>query len=361
MSEGESDGAERSHEPTQKRLDDARKRGEIALSADLTTAAAYAGFLLVATSFGGAAILALAGQLQGVLADAVRLADGVFAASGAPFSGGLLGRTGWSLLPWFAMPAALALVAILGQGGPAFAGEKLEPKLSRISPIVMFGQKFGGSGLFEFFKSLTKLLVYCVALGWYLVLELPAMIGAARLNPANATLEMLRLALGLLWIVLIISLAIGLIDLLYQRFSFLKRNRMTRQEVTDEMKDTDGDPQLRWQRRQRGIAISMNQMVAEVPKASVVIVNPTHYAVALSWDPTRNGAPRCVAKGADEVALRIRALAVEHGVPIHSDPPTARALFAEVEVGAEISRNHYRAVAAAIRFAGWIRGRAVAR
>ena len=361
MSGEENDGAERSHEPTQKRLDDARKRGDIPLSVDLTTAAAYAGFLLAAAAFGGAAMLSFAGVLQGLLANAVALADDVFAASGAPLSATILGHTSLSMLPWFALPAALALACILAQGGPAISGEKLQPKLSRISPLATMGQKFGAVGMFEFAKSLAKLLIYCIVLGLYLVFELPNMISAVQLDPANATLEMLRLTVGLMWIVLVIALAIGLLDLLFQRLNHLKRNRMTYQEVIDEMKESEGDAQLKGQRRQRGIAMAMNQMIAEVPKASVVIVNPTHYAVALAWDPSRDGAPRCVAKGVDEVALRIRAVAAEHGIPIQSDPPTARALFAEVELGAEVTRNHYRAVAAAIRFAERIRGKAAAR
>lgn len=357
MSE-EDDGAERSHEPSQKRLEDARKRGEMPMSADLITAAGYGGFLIAASTLGGTAILTLASQLQGILAHAAGLADDLFAGSGAPLSAGLLQAAGSALLPWFGLPAALALAALIAQRGPVLAPVKLEPKLSRLSPLASLGNKFGLSGLFEFGKSLVKLATYSLVLGVYLVLELPGLIASARLDPAQATLAMLQMTLGFLWMVLGIALTLGVLDLLFQHVDFRRRNMMTRQELIEEMKESEGDPQLKAQRRQKAVSLAMNPMLAEVPRADVVIVNPTHYAVALAWDPDRDGAPRCVAKGTDEIALRIRAIAVEHGVPIQSDPQTARALFAETDIGVEIGRKHYRAVAAAIRFAERIRKKA---
>jgi flagellar biosynthetic protein FlhB len=126
----------------------------------------------------------------------------------------------------------------------------------------------------------------------------------------------------------------------------------------DEQKESEGDPHFKGQRRQRGIGIAMNQMLADVAKADVVIVNPTHYAVALSWNRGSTRAPVCVAKGTDEIAARIREMAAEHAVPIRRDPPTARALYASVEIGEEIGREHFRAVAAAIRFAEGLRRKA---
>ena len=130
---------------------------------------------------------------------------------------------------------------------------------------------------------------------------------------------------------------------------------MTHKELMDEFKEMEGDPHVKQERRQRGHEIATSRMMADVPTADVVIVNPTHYAVALKWDRTPGSAPVCVAKGVDEVAARIRATAEEAGVPIHSDPPTARALHATVDLGQEIAEEHYRAVAAAIRFADRMR------
>ena len=133
---------------------------------------------------------------------------------------------------------------------------------------------------------------------------------------------------------------------------------MSHKELRDEYKESEGDPAMKQQRRQRAQDIAMNQMMGDVPSADVVVVNPTHYAVALKWKRGSGEVPVCVAKGVDEVAARIREKAREAGVPIHSDPPTARALHATIEIGQQISQEHYRPVAAAIRFADAMRKRA---
>ena len=160
---------------------------------------------------------------------------------------------------------------------------------------------------------------------------------------------------------LLVALALGSVDFLWQRAEHIRKNRMSRKEMMDELKQSEGDPFIKQQRRQRGQEIATNKMLQDVPTADVVIVNPTHYAVALKWDRSQAMAPICVAKGVDEIAARIREIAVENAVPMHSDPPTARALHADVELGQEISQHHYRAVAAAIRFAEEIRKKAARR
>ena len=159
-------------------------------------------------------------------------------------------------------------------------------------------------------------------------------------------------------IVLLLAFTIGGIDYLWQHQEHLRKNRMSRKELQDEAKQTEGDPHTKQQRRQRGYEIAMNKMLADVPDADVVIVNPTHYAVALKWSRAAGAAPICVAKGVDEVAARIRQIASESAVPIHRDPPTARALYASVDISQEIQPEHYQAVAAAIRFAELMRRKA---
>ena len=168
---------------------------------------------------------------------------------------------------------------------------------------------------------------------------------------------MARLVLEFLFIVVLIQLALGGVDYLWQVFRHRQRNRMSRKEMMDEFKDSEGDPHLKSARRQRAQEVATNRMLTDVASANVVVVNPTHYAVALKWDRSKGGAPVCVAKGVDEIARKIRERAAEHGVPIHSDPPTARAIHATVEIGQEIRVEHYRAVAAAIRFAEAMRRR----
>ena len=354
----EDDDSDKPYEPSQKKLDAARANGDVPRSADITTAASYGGFLLAALAFGPASLIGLGTSLEVFLDQADTLSTAVFDGAAAPFGGGAMIAIATDLAPWFAIPAALALLSILAQRGMIFAPSKLEFKLSRINPIAALGHKFGRSGLFEFGKSLLKLGVYGTVLMLYLNTQLPRIIAAANLTAAMVTVELLQLCVGLLLIVLAISLAIGTLDLVFQVFDHNRKNMMSRQELIDEHKESEGDPHVKQQRRQRAVEIAMNKMLSEVPKADVIIVNPTHYAVALKWDRKSARAPVCIAKGVDEIAARIREIAATSVIPIHSDPATARALYATVNVGEEIKRDHYRAVAAAIRFAEMIRKRA---
>jgi flagellar biosynthetic protein FlhB len=169
---------------------------------------------------------------------------------------------------------------------------------------------------------------------------------------------MLHLLLRFLALVFAVWLALGAVDYLWQRAQHHHRNRMSHQEMRDELKQSEGDPHAKGERRRRGREIASNHMLDNVASASVVIVNPTHFAVALKWSPQSLGAPVCVAKGVDEIAARIRERARAAGVPIHSDPVTARALFASVKLDSEVRPEHYAAVAAAIRFAETMRARA---
>ena len=354
----EDDDSDKPYEPSQKKLDAARANGDVPRSADITTAASYGGFLLAALAFGPASLIGLGTSLEVFLDQADTLSTAVFDGAAAPFGGGAMIAIATDLAPWFAIPAALALLSVLAQRGMIFAPSKLEFKLSRINPIAALGHKFGRSGLFEFGKSLLKLGVYGTVLMLYLNTQLPRIIAAANLTAAMVTVELLQLCVGLLLIVLAISLAIGTLDLVFQVFDHNRKNMMSRQELIDEHKESEGDPHIKQQRRQRAVEIAMNKMLSEVPKADVIIVNPTHYAVALKWDRKSARAPVCIAKGVDEIAARIREIAATSVIPIHSDPATARALYATVNVGEEIKRDHYRAVAAAIRFAEMIRKRA---
>lgn len=358
---GDDDDGDKPYEPSQKKLDAARAKGDVPRSADITTAASYGGFLLAALAFGPASLIGLGTTLEVFLDQADTLSVSVFDGAAAPFGGGALVALGANLAPWFAVPALLALLSILAQRGMIFAPSKLEPKFSRINPIAALGQKFGRAGLFEFGKSLAKLCIYGTVLFIYLNNQLPRIMASVNLTAAMVTVEILQLCLGLLLIVLAVSLAIGTFDLVFQFIEHNRKNMMSRQELIDEHKESEGDPHVKQQRRQRAIEIAMNKMLAEVPKADVIIVNPTHYAVALKWDRKSTRAPVCIAKGVDEIAARIREIAATSAIPVHSDPPTARALFAAVEVGAEIKRDHYRAVAAAIRFAESIRKKAASR
>lgn len=340
--------------PSQKKLDDARAKGEFVKSADLTTAAAYGGFFLVGLAFAEATMIGLGNAMVTTLDWAYLIFDG----SGKAFTGGLIQSVALPVLPWFALPTILALFAILAQRALVFTPSKLAPKLNRISPLAGLKNKFGRQGLFEFAKSMTKLIIYVVILGVFVRAQVDRIIGAIYLPPGLIMAVLGQMIVALLGIVFLVALVLGGADYLWQSGEHLRKNRMSRKEMLDEIKQSEGDPMLKQQRRMRGQEIAMNKMLADVPQADVIIVNPTHYAVALKWDRQAASAPVCVAKGVDEVAARIRALALEHAVPLHSDPATARALHASVEIGQEIAPDHYQAVAAAIRFAEMIRQKA---
>ena len=351
------DDSEKSHEPTQKKLDDARKKGEVARSNDLITAAVYGGLLLGLMVAGSGTVSAIGNAMIVLLEQSDTLSKSILK-EGTALSGGMMGSVGLALLPWFALPMLMALVAAIGQRALIFAPSKLQPKLSRLSLISNAKNKFGRGGLFEFFKSFTKLIIFSVCLGLFLSAKMELMAVTVQTNPAIAMQLLAKLCIEFLFFVCLIAVSIGAVDYMWQRAEHMRKNMMSHKDLRDEHKESEGDPHMKGERRARAHAIASNQMMADVPTADVVIVNPTHYAVALKWSRMKGEAPVCVAKGVDEVARSIREIAQENGVPLHSDPPTARAVYATTAVGEEIATEHYRAVAAAIRFAEAMRKKA---
>lgn len=344
------DGAERSHEATPQKLEEARRKGEIVKSQDLSTWAGYLGTLLCLAVVAPGVAERLADLGGTLLQDADTLSRPL--RTGTPGLGGVVLASAMLDTALLVAPAAaLVLVVLAAQRAFVAAPDKLGFKLQRISILANAKNKFGPTGLFEFAKSGAKLLVYAGILGWFLVDHADRMVVAAASDPRAIPALLPRILLEFAVVVTIVSGVVAAIDYLWQRHAHLAKNRMTRQEVLDEMKQSEGDPALRAKRRQKAQEIALNRMIHDVPDATVVLVNPTHYAVALKWSPLDPSPPVCVAKGVDAVAARIREAAAAAGVPIYSDPPTARALHAAVEVGAPIEREHFAAVAVAIRFA----------
>lgn len=356
----EDNSAEKSHDATPHKLAEARKRGEIPKAADLTATAAVAGLLLLALLPGGWAPPRLGAIGAGLLERADPLSRQMLGGGSGAMDALMLALID-ALAPVFLLPAAAVLATLFALRGLVFAPEKLRPKASRISIVSNAKNKFGPSGLFEFAKSTVKLVIYSVVLWLFLANRLPRLITTIQLSAGQAVAEMMRLIVEFMVLVLVVMAAIGAVDYLWQNFDHLRRQRMSHKELRDEHKQAEGDPHMKQARRRRAQEIAANSMLADVAKASVVIVNPTHYAVALQWDRASLGAPVCLAKGVDEIAARIRERATEAGVPIHADPPTARALFATTEVGREVAPEHYAPVAAAIRFAELMRVKARAR
>ncbi|WP_170771004.1 flagellar type III secretion system protein FlhB [Ruegeria lacuscaerulensis] len=352
------DDSDKSFEPTPQKLQKAREKGEVAKSNDLSVVAAYSGFLvalLVAGSYG----VQQMGTLFVVLVDqASDLSELLIEVPAVNPVAGLLQTALVAMSILFALPAAAVLLCLIAQRALIFAPSKLKPKLSRISIPSNAKNKFGRGGLFEFAKSFVKLVIYGTCLALFLRANLDQILSASAAPAKASLLLMMNLLFRFLFIVVAVALAIGAVDYLWQYAEHIRKNRMSRKEIQDETKDAEGDPHVKQQRRQRAQEIATNQMMADVPKADVVVVNPTHFAVALKWSRAAGSAPVCVAKGVDEVAAAIRSTAGTAGVPIHSDPPTARALHATVEIGQEIAEEHYKPVAAAIRFAEAMRKKA---
>lgn len=352
------DSAEKSHEPSQRKLDEARKKGEIARAPDLQTAMAYLGMLLTGTALGGYSLQRFGEALIPLIEQPDRLIPLFFGDGTTPVAGSVIGAGLGPALPLLLVPGLFVLLTLVASRGVVFTGSKLTFKGNRVNPIENAKNKYGRRGLFEFLKSFVKLSVYSILLALFLRGRLDEIIGVIHGSPAEGALMMTSLMLRFLFIVVLIAMVIGGIDYAWQRAEHIRKNRMTQKELRDEMKESEGDPYMKQHRRARAQELALNQMMADVPSADVVIVNPTHFAVALKWDRMSGSAPVCVAKGTDAVAARIREVAQEVGVPIHSDPPTARALHATTQIGDAIAYEHFRPVAAAIRFAEAMRKKA---
>ncbi len=346
----ESSEAEKEHDPSPQRLEEARRRGDAPLSSELVFAAVLAGLAGALVLFGpGIARRAGNAGMRLLSTQAGETAESRFVVLAGYLP---------AAVPLFLVPALAALAALTAQRAVVLSPERLVPKLERISPRAALARKLGREGLTDFGRSLAKLVLVSVVLGAFLVSRSEEVVAAMALAPGAAALGLAVLLRDFLVLAVLPIATLGLMDVLVQRLRFLRRNRMTRQEMIEEMRRSEGDPHLKAERRGRSREIATNRMLADVPRADVVIVNPTHFAVALRWDKATKRAPVCLAKGVDEVAARIRAAAAAAGVPLHRDPPTARALHASLEIGDEVRPDHYRAVAAAIRFAEAMRKRA---
>lgn len=354
----EEESAEKPFEATPRKLDEARKRGEVPVSQDLVTFGVYAAILVVAAALGAWSLNRTGIALQGYISSPDLLADRVFSDGGRLAHDPFLREFSIGLYLWFALPFLFALGVSFLQGALVFSGQKLQPKLSRVSPVKNAKQKYGADGLFNFAKSFLKLAVFGLALALVFRSNLEDILSMSALPLSEVLVLTADLCFRFLMVSALATLIIAVIDFFWQRAQFLRRQRMSLKELKDEMKETEGDPHAKQARRQKAHDIATNRMLADVPRADVVVVNPEHYAVALKWERRRGTAPVCVAKGVDEIAARIRESAMEHSVPLYRDPPTARALFAAVDVGEEIPVDHYQAIAAAIRFSDAMREKA---
>ncbi len=344
----EQEAATRTEEPTSKRLADARAKGDGAKTPDLPQLASLAAV---------ASVIALAG---GMLARNMAVALRPFLA--APETMDLRGPGGVDVMRHAVMAAAPFMAAVMAaacfagvagnlvQTGLVFSPEKLMPDLSRLSPAKGIQRLVSLDGLMQFAKSLVKVAA-TGALAWWVLrphwdeLQQLSRMDALSIMPFTADI-LRRVVFAVTGLLLLIAGA----DWFWQRYRFMERMKMTKEEVKEDHKQADGDPLIKAKIRQMRVQRARRRMMQAVPGATVVVMNPTHYAVALKYDQSENPAPLCVAKGLDAVALRIRAVAEAAGVPIIEDPPLARALYAAVEIDDIIPPAHYEAVAKIIGF-----------
>lgn len=346
MAEGQ-DQDDKTEEPTPKRLEDARKRGDIIYSAEagafLALLGAYVLLTAGADTFAAmgrwlSAFFSLPHQLpadaKGLQRLGVDLVLRLCLIVG--FIGGVLGLAG--------------IVSRYAQDKATFTAQKLQPKLQNIDPLKGFGRVFGAQAVANLLKGVAKLVLVGAAVAW-----------AAW--PQDAALEQLPyLEVSAFWplaqersarLVLACLIAFALVagaDYFWTRQTYRRRLRMSRRDLKEEFKQSEGDPQVRARQRRLRLEKARRRMMQQVPNATVVITNPTHYAVALRYVPGESAAPVCLAKGVDDVALRIREVAKGAEVPLVEDPPLARALYATAELDEQIPREHFEAVAKVIGF-----------
>lgn len=351
----EQDNDAKTEKPTPKRLEQAREKGQTAASQDVKSWGMLAGALVCLAALAPAAASRLTATGRTFLdqADALSLdAANLQAALAA-----LVGEVAWTLAPILAVLVAAAIVGNVGQTGLIWSPERIRPQPSRLSLASGAKRMVSLRALMEFAKGLLKLAAagaICVILGRSLLDDM-ALLPA--LPPGGLLARTQDVAVWLAAGTLAVLTLIAGLDFAFQRLSFLRQLRMTRQEVRDEIKQSEGDPHLKAKIRRLRTERARQRMIAEAPKAAVVITNPTHFAVALAYEMAAMAAPKVVAKGVDTMARRIREVAAENEVPVVENPPLARALYAAVDLNEEIPVEHYQAVAQVIGYVMRLKGR----
>jgi flagellar biosynthetic protein FlhB len=337
----------KTEDPSQKKLDDAHKKGDVVKSQEVTTWFMLAGSGLLFAMLAGPSTAALTESLKGLVANADQ-----FEIGGAAFGTFFSSLAGSILLVALIPLFVLLLFGVAGnlvQHMPVLSLDPITPRLSKISPIEGFRRLFSTEALVNFAKGLTKIAVVSAVLWFVLQPDIERLEGMVTADPASLLAQFQELGLKIIGAVLAVVTVMAIADYIYQRNRWWQRQKMTVQETREEYKQMEGDPKIKGRIRAIRSERSRKRMMANVPRATVVITNPTHYAVALRYDKAM-AAPLCLAKGVDAVALRIRALAEENDIHIVENPPLARALYASVEIDETIPTEHFKAVAQVIGF-----------
>lgn len=342
------DDSQKTEEPSQRKLDEAAKKGQIFSSKEINNwmmiLSAFFLTFVFAPMIGDWTFNGLAQYLQNA---------GHFQADNFE-TGPIMTNSLFLTIKLLSIPLCLAsLAAIVGQliqVGGKFSLENLVPKLERVSPLSGLKRIFSMNSFVDFLKGLIKMAItgsIVFAILWPEVKQITLFMGA---DLTKGLAEIQTLLIKILLSILSVLFLIAILDYLYQRFAFMKKMRMSHQEIKEEYKQTEGDPLVKSKVRQMQQERSRRRMMQAVPTADVIITNPQHYAIALKYEEFKNTAPVLVAKGVDRIALKIREIAKEHKVPIVENPPLARALYANVDLDEEIPEDYYKAVAKIISY-----------
>jgi flagellar biosynthesis protein FlhB len=347
MADENSESNERTQDPTPRRLEEVLNRGDVVKSMEVNTWFTMAGGTLAMMIFAVPVASSLQTTFRGLLARSYEIpADGPgLTALAKTLVFDVVGALGVPLL----IVCVAAFAGNIVQHRIVFTTDLIMPKMSRVSPVAGFGRLFSRQALANFAKGLAKLCVVGGVMAWVLWPERQKLAAIVTADPAMILPLLRTIALKLLGTVVAVLAAVAAADYFFQYTQWYERQKMSPQEVKEEFRQAEGDPTIKGKLRQLRATRMRKRIMAGVPKASVVITNPTHYAIALRYERGMN-APICVAKGVDLIARKIREVAEEHRIPVIENPPLARALHATVEIDQEIPQEHYRAVAEIIGY-----------
>jgi flagellar biosynthetic protein FlhB len=356
MSDNEqADDSQKTEEPTPKKLEESRKKGQVALSREVNNWVMLFTATIVVLAIGPYSLSALKNHLQTYIAKAHLMPSvpGGF--------GFVLGESFWQVVAILALPLLILMIAAFLapflQIGPLFAPNVIKPDVSKISPMQGFKRLFSLRSIMEFVKGILKIGIIG-AVGVILLYPFYAGVDHMVGLPVPTMMdELQRLVIRMMTGILVVLMVVAVVDLVYQRYEHYKKMRMTKQELKDEYKQTEGDPHVRAKLRQLRQEKARARMMQAVPQADVVITNPTHYSLALKYDPEEMDAPVLLAKGIDEVAMRIREVAKENDIPLYENKPLARVLYDTVEIDQMIPPDHYQAVAEVISYVFQLKGK----
>ncbi len=354
MAEQEPDSGEKEFDASEQRHQQARDDGDIPQSKEVSGFAVIVGILCATGLWSGLTGTALFERLSSLLYHADTLSGDALTNGGPRLHGALYDILIWSV-PLLLVLTATTLFALIATRGVTFSAKKIAPDIKKLSMIQNLKKKYGPQGLLEFIKDGLKMLFAGTIAIVFLLRFAEDYYASSAIRQGDFVAFTFDHCLQLVLAFAVFQLGLAILDFPLQRLLHANRIRMTREDMKKENKQSEGDPHFKQARRSRAVKITSGKMLQNVKTATVVMVNPEHFAVALVWDPASKKAPVCVAKGVDHLAARIREVAMANRVPVYRDPPSTRSIYRMVEIDEEIRPEHFAAVAAAIQFVERVR------